>query len=168
MTGDGPAAQQARLLQAELALQVGEPAQVLKLLSGAPRPASADVHGQAGRAALLLRAQALVGTGQATEAAGALQTWVSDHPRDAGAWQALAQAHGAAGRTLRALRAEGEVPMAHMDYAGAVDRWRAAQDFSRRQPGDNADLIEASIVDTRLRAAQAALKQQQLDEMKRR
>ena len=53
-------------------------------------------------------------------------------------------------------------------YAGAVDRWRAAQDFSRRQPGDNADLIEASIVDTRLRAAQAALKQQQLDEMKRR
>lgn len=168
VTGDGPAAQQARLLQAELALQAGEPAQVLKLLSGAPRPASADVQGQAGRAALLLRAQALVGTGQATEAAGALQTWVSDHPRDAGAWQALAQAHGAAGRTLRALRAEGEVPMAHMDYAGAVDRWRAAQDFSRRQPGDNADLIEASIVDTRLRAAQAALKQQQLDEMKRR
>jgi len=94
--------------------------------------------------------------------------WVSDHPQDAGAWQALAQAQAAQGQTLRALRAEGEVPMAQLDYAGAVDRWRAAQDFSRRAPGGAADLIEASIVDTRLRQAQALLQQQRLDEQKRR
>ncbi len=168
VAGDARAARQARLLQAELALQAGQPDRVLELLPAALHPAGTDAASQAGRAALLLRAQAQVATGQAAEAAGALQTWVSDHPGDAGAWQALAQAHGAQGRTLRALRAEGEVPMARMDYAGAVDRWRAAQDHSRQHPGDNADLIEASIVDTRLRAAQQALKQQQQDEMKRR
>ena len=115
-----------------------------------------------------MRAQALTATQRAAEAASDLQTWVSDHPRDAGAWQALSQAFVAQGQTLRGLRAQGEVAMAHMDYAGAVDRWRAAQDFSRKQPGSNADLIEASIVDTRLRTAQTALQQQREDELKRR
>ena len=168
VAGDAPAAQQARLLQAELALQAGQPARALQLLPAAPRPSAADARGQAGRAVLLLRAQAQTQSGQAAQAAGALQTWVSDHPADAGAWQALATAHAAQGQTLRALRAEGEVPMAHMDYAGAVDRWRAAQDFSRQSPGSPADQIEANIVDTRLRAAQEALRQQRLEEAKRR
>ena len=169
VAGDARAARQARLLQAELALQAGQPARTLELL-GAPadRPARADGASQAGRAALLLRAQAQTASGQAAQAADALQVWVSDHPQDAGAWQALAQAQAAQGQTLRALRAEGEVPMAQLDYAGAVDRWRAAQDFSRRAPGGAADLIEASIVDTRLRQAQALLQQQRQDEQKRR
>ena len=68
---------------------------------------------------------------------------------------------------MRQLRAEGEVPMAHLDYAGAVDRWRAAQDYARQHPGGNADLIEVSIVDARLRQAQELLRQQQKDEKKR-
>ncbi len=172
VASDARAAHQARLLQTELALQAGAPARALELLPAQARPAgdgaSSGPAGQAGRAVLLLRAQALIRSGQAADAAGALQTWVSDHPRDAGAWQALAQAHAAQGRTLRALRAEGEVQMARMDYAGAVDRWRAAQDHSRQHPGDNADLIEASIIDTRLRVAQEALRQQREEEAKQR
>ena len=168
VASDVGAARQARLLRAELALQAGQPQRALALLPAGARGESQDPRGQAGRAALLLRAQALTRAGQAGEAASALQPWVSDHPRDAGAWQALAQAEGAQGRMLRALRAEGEVPMARMDHAGAVDRWRAAQDHARQHPGGAAELIEASIVDTRLRAAQAALRQQQLDELKRR
>ena len=169
VAGDVRAARQARLLQAELALQAGQPARVLELLAEPERPpaAAGDVRGQAGRAALLLRAQAQTRLGQGADAAGALQSWVADHPHDAGAWQALAQAHASQGQTLRALRAEGEVPMARMDYAGAVDRWRAAQDVARRAPGSAGDLIEISIVDTRLRQAQALLRQQQLDEQKR-
>jgi predicted Zn-dependent protease len=115
---------------------------------------------------LLLRAQAQIRGGQAADAASALQPWLSDHPRDATAWQVLAQAWAAQGQTLRQLRAEGEVQMAHMDYAGAVDRWRAAQDFSRQQRGGNADLIEASIVDARLREGRELLRQQQEDEKK--
>ncbi|MDO5625694.1 MAG: M48 family metalloprotease [Pseudomonadota bacterium] len=169
------AARQAQLLQAELALQANQPARALALLPAAPlRPASAigmtaplEERSQAGRAALLLRAPALVQTGRASEATAALRAWLVTHPGDASAWQALALAHHAQNQPLRALRAEGEVPMARMDYAGAVDRWRAAQDHSRRHPGDNAERIEANIIDTRLRAAQQALKQQQLDEVRR-
>lgn len=170
VAGDARALLQARVLQAELALQAGQPARALELLPAAARPIGGSAKdgpaGQSGRALLLLRAQAQTGSGQAAEAAAALQTWVSDHPQDGGAWQALAQAHAAQGRMLRALRAEGEVQMARMDYAGAVDRWRAAQDYSRRQPGDNADLIEASIVDTRLRTAREALRLQREEEEK--
>ncbi|QTD47222.1 M48 family metalloprotease [Ottowia testudinis] len=168
VAGDAQAARQARLLQAELALQSGQPARALQLLPSMPRAAAGDVQGQSGRAVLLLRAQAQTQNGQAAQAVGTLQTWVSDHPGDAGAWQALAQAHAALGQTLRALRAEGEVPMAHMDYAGAVDRWRAAQDFSRQHPGGAADQIDANIIDTRLRLAQEALQQQRLEDAKRR
>lgn len=160
------AAALAAWLQAELALQAGDAARALSLLPASAPAASAE--GQAGRTARLLRAQALMATARAGEAAASLQAWVSTHPHDAAAWQALAQAHHAQGQTLRALRAEGEVPMARMDYAGAVDRWRAAQDHSRRHPGGNAERIEASIIDTRLRAAQDALKQQQEDEAQRR
>ena len=188
VAGDARGLRQARLLQADLALQAGEPARALEWLpakasgtaSGAltgtgtgdapAPPASSPIsaaHGQAGRAALLMRAQALTATQRAGDAVSALQPWVSDHPQDAGAWQALSAAYGSQGQTLRALRAQGEVAMSHMDYAGAADRWRAAQDFSRTQMGGG-DLIEASIVDTRLRTAQAALRQQREDELKRR
>ena len=163
VAGDAAAARQARLLQAELALAADQPARALELLP----PERPSGRGQAGRATLLLRAQAQTASGQAAQAADALQVWVSDQPQDAGAWQALAQAHAAQGQTLRALRAEGEVPMAQLDYAGAVDRWRAAQDAARRAAGA-ADLIEASIVDTRLRQAQALLQQQRQEEQKAR
>ena len=95
-----------------------------------------------------------------------LQPWVSDRPRDAGAWQELAGAYSAQGQMLRALRAEGEAQLAHRELAGAVDRFRAAQDYSRKNPGSTADLIEASIVDTRLRETQAALAQQRKEEAK--
>ena len=169
VAGDARAAQQARLLQAELALRAGQHARALELLPAAARPAHAAPEGQAGRAVLLLRAQAQTRHGQAAEAASALQPWVSDHPRDASAWQALAAAWATQGQTLRQLRAEGEAQMAHMDYAGAVDRWRAAQDFSRQQrDGGSADRIEASIVDARLREGRELLRQQQEDEKKRR
>jgi predicted Zn-dependent protease len=158
VSGDARAVRQARLLQAELALKAGQAGRALEWLG--------DVRDPASRAVLLLRAQALTRAGQAGEAASALQTWLGEHPRDAGAWQALAAACAAQGQTLRQLRAEGEVQMAHMDWSGAIDRWRAAQDFSRQQRGGNAALIEASIVDARLREARELLRQQQLDEKK--
>ncbi len=47
--------------------------------------------------------------------------------------------------------------MAHYDYAAAIDRFKAAQDLARRGQGDH---IEASIVDTRLRAVEALLREQ--------
>lgn len=166
VANDARAARQVRLLQAEMALQLQQPARVLTLLPPGSQPTAKDGKGQAGRPELLLRAEALTQTGQAGEAASMLQPWVSDRPRDAGAWQELAAAYGAQGQMLRSLRAEGEARLAHRELAGAVDRFRAAQDYSRKNPGTTADLIEASIIDTRLRETQAALEQQRKDEAK--
>ncbi|WP_324575308.1 M48 family metalloprotease [Ottowia sp.] len=165
VAADARAARQARLLQAELALKAGQPQRVLTLLPGVPTRAD-DPKGEAGRPELLLRARALIATNAAAQASDSLQPWVADHPRDAGAWQQLAAAWAAQGQTLRSLRAEAEVQVAELDYQGAVNRFRAAQDYSRQHPGGNADLIEASIVDARMRETQAALRQQQEAEKK--
>jgi hypothetical protein len=56
--------------------------------------------------------------------------------------------------------------MANLDYTGAIDRWRAAQDYARQHQSAANDLIEASIVNVRLRAAQDALKRQRETEKK--
>ena len=60
---------------------------------------------------------------------------------------------------LRAVRAEAEAQVARYDYAAAVDRFKAGQDLARRGGAAN-DHIEASIIDTRLRAVQSLLKEQ--------
>ncbi|MDR2128677.1 MAG: M48 family metalloprotease [Burkholderiaceae bacterium] len=171
VASDASAARQARLLQAELAILAGAPQRALQWLPAAASggrgkaAAARDPQGsQQGRAELLLRAMAQTATGHARDAATALQVWISDHPLDAAAWQQLAAACNAQGQTLRALRAEGEAQVAQMDLQGAIDRFRAAQDHARQHPGNRADLIEASIIDARLRTVQEALRQQKQDE----
>ncbi len=88
-----------------------------------------------------------------------LQTWLATHPGDATAWQALAQVWQQQGQPLRAVRAEAEAQVARYDYAAAVDRFKAGQDLARRGGAAN-DHIEATIIDTRLRAVQSLLKEQ--------
>jgi predicted Zn-dependent protease len=144
---DKPAAQRlGRLLEIELALLSGEPA---------PEIAPSD------RAGLLLMSQVWIRQGRADEAASALQSWVALHPRDASAWQMLGRANTARGQILRAIRAEAEAQVALMDYAAAVDRFKAAQGLARSTPG--VDHIEASIIDTRTRQVQSLLREQALE-----
>ena len=97
----------------------------------------------------------------------ALQALVLKSPQDAQAWQVLATALAAQGRTLASLRAEGESQMARMDFGAAVDRFRAAQDASRNNSPQMGDHIEASIVDSRLRFAQGILRAQLLERQAR-
>jgi predicted Zn-dependent protease len=97
----------------------------------------------------------------------ALQRWVLQNPQDAQAWQVLATALSAQGRPLASLRAEGETQLARMDFGAAVDRFRAAQDASRRMNAPMTDHIEASIVDARLRFAQGLLREQMLERQER-
>ncbi len=111
---------------------------------------------------MLLGAQARLRAGQAAEAGQRLQTWVALHPRDGGAWQQLAGAYAAQGQTLRAVRAEAEAQVAWLDYAAAVDRFRAAQELVRKG-GAGADHIEASIIDTRARQVDSLLREQMLE-----
>ncbi|MEB2349476.1 MAG: M48 family metalloprotease [Comamonadaceae bacterium] len=150
--GDAPGTRQARLMAAELELDAGDATAALAALGNAGADASA-------RPEMLLRTRVLLALGQAAPMAGVLQTWVTDHAHDAAAWQALAQVWHAQGQALRAVRAEGEAQAAHYDYAGAVDRFRAGQDLAHRSTGAQ-DYIEASIIDTRLRAVQSLLAQQ--------
>lgn len=151
-----PSAQrQGRLLGAELALAEpgAAPARAaLELL--APLPPS--------RAVVLMSAQAQLGAGQSAQAAQALQVWVAEHPQDALAWQQLAAANTAQQRPVAAIRAEAEAQVAQLDYSGAVQRLKAAQELARqrRLPEEH---FEASIVDTRIRQLEQLLREQALE-----
>jgi predicted Zn-dependent protease len=92
-----------------------------------------------------------------------LRSHVQSHPEDGQAWQVLAAGLMAQGRALQSLRAEGESQLARMDYSGAIDRFKAAQDVSRNLPLQGADLMEASIVDARLRSVQSLWREQLLE-----
>ena len=151
---DPDAARLVRLLGAELALARGNPQRAQALLS----PDGSNP----GRAALLLRTQAQLDSNQPVQAGDALQTWVADHPRDAQAWLLLARAQAAQGRLMASIRAEAEASLAHLDYAGAMSRLKAAQDVAR-QGGQRADHMEASIVDTRARYVESLLREQLLE-----
>jgi predicted Zn-dependent protease len=108
------------------------------------------------RAGVLLGAQAALATGAAPQAASRLQDWVVTHPRDALAWQTLAQAQLATGHRLRAVRAEAESRAAQRDYAGAVERFKAAQALPAAERAQ--DPMELAIVDVRLREVEALLR----------
>ncbi|MBA4265639.1 MAG: peptidase M48, partial [Comamonadaceae bacterium] len=69
------------------------------------------------RALLLLGAQAAIATREPQLAESRLQSWVVVHPRDALAWETLARVYHSQGQTLRAIRAEAESRVAHLDYA---------------------------------------------------
>ena len=119
------------------------------------------------RAALLLQAKADLAAGRPEEASSPLQTWVSNHPRDALAWQLLAQAYGKQGQTLQAIRADAESRVAQLDYPAARDRFKAAQDFMRNNPNRGAaasNYIDGSIIDTRTREIDQLLREQALQE----
>ena len=155
--GDTAGARQARLLAAEVALVAGDTARAISLVD------TGAITVAAGRPELLLLAQLLTRSGRPAEAVDRLQTWVALHPRDATAWQGLAAAYIVQRQPLRAVRAEGEAQMAHLDFSGAVDRFKAARELSEKAGRQPADHMEASIIDTRLRQAESLLREQALE-----
>jgi predicted Zn-dependent protease len=108
------------------------------------------------RAGLLLGAQAALASSAAAGASTRLLEWVVLHPRDALAWQLLSRAQQAQGQTLRAVRAEAESRAAQFDYAGALERFKAAQALPEALRA--ADRIELAIVDSRRREVEAQLR----------
>ena len=153
---DPQAAYQARLLHVELSLTLGQLADATQRLQVAPPEA-----GVVPRALFLLRASVALQSGQAETVAEQLRLWVADHPRDAMAWQLLSGAYTAQHQTLRAIRADAEASVAHLDYGAARDRLRAGQDLARQ--GQATDAIESSIIDARARELDSTLKEQTLE-----
>lgn len=158
-----PALRQSLLLGVELALtaqQTQRAAQHLQALDALDARPNADGKAapalrDTSRPALLLRSQLWLATGQAQTASDALQVWVSDHPDDASAWRLLADAWQAQHQPLRSLHAQAEAYAAHMDYAAAIDRLRAAQDAAQQSSHGGA-YVDASIIDARLRTLESA------------
>jgi predicted Zn-dependent protease len=122
------------------------------------------------RPELFAQSQVQMASKQAALAALAvqnLQTWVAAHPTDSPAWQLLGNAYRSNGQSLRAIRAEAEAQVALLDYAAAIDRFKAAQDMVRSGSATAAtgrDYMEESIIDVRTRQVQELLKQQIKDE----
>ncbi len=107
------------------------------------------------RASVLLGAQAALATGEAQRAVTRLQAWVAVAPRDAVAWQTLSRAYAAQGQQLRSIRAEAEARAAHLDFGGAVDRFKVAQALPAAQ---RTDAMELAIVDSRRSEVEAQLR----------
>ena len=110
-------------------------------------------HGS--RAGLLLSARAAQASGQHADmvrASERLLTWVTERPGDALAWHTLATLYRLQNQTLRAVRADAEAQVAMLDYPGAIDRFKSAQNLARSLP--QADHFELSILDARTREIQ--------------
>lgn len=152
--GQKSAERLARLLKAELLLDAGDPQRASALLGSAAAAPSV-------RSELFLWARSMTPQGQAKAVAQQLRGWVAEHPRDAQAWQLLAQAYMAQGLTLNGVRAEAEAYAAHYDYDSALNRLKAAQDLARQ--GGKVDHIEASIIDTRTRQLESLVREQALE-----
>ena len=161
---DAKAFRLVQLLKTDLAYQASDMHGVLAALSAIPAvPSSTAVR----RPELLAGVQARTRLGASpalNESLLQLRNWLQEHPGDGQAWQALAAGWMAQGQPLQSLRAEGEAQLARMDYSGALDRFKAAQDVARKQPLlQGADHIEASIVDARLRLVQSLWREQLLE-----
>jgi predicted Zn-dependent protease len=99
--------------------------------------------------------------GQAGRVREDLQTWVTVHPGDVGAWQALARVSERLGQPLAALRAQAEAQAAQGDLVGAVDRLRAGQRLARSSGA--VESMEGVVIESRLKA----LEQRRRAEMER-
>ncbi|MEY3253977.1 MAG: hypothetical protein RL227_2950, partial [Pseudomonadota bacterium] len=178
-------AAEARTMAAALPVRDAQAERALLLMHAELRQAAGDARGalalldtlapstprQTMRAPLLLRAQLLLDLHRhhpGTEAAPlrasteALQTWVSEHPLDAAAWERLAGTAEALGLSLRAKRAAAEARAVLGDLPGAIDRFRVAQVAARGAAGQQ-DFIEASIIDARLRQLMLQRRELQLE-----
>jgi beta-barrel assembly-enhancing protease len=109
------------------------------------------------RAELLLGAQAALGTSAAPTAASRLQQWLVSNPQDAQAWQTLSRIQLSLGQRLRAVRSEAESRAAQFDFAGAADRFKAAQSLPAAER--QADPMELAIVDVRRREVEERLRE---------
>jgi predicted Zn-dependent protease len=94
-----------------------------------------------------------------------LQEWTVQHPRDALAWQTLAQLQAALQQPVLSARAEAEARWAQLDLSGALERFRSAQRLA--QQGRTANHYELSILDARVRQVETELREQLCDDARR-
>ena len=161
---DLPPAQQAvalrvlTLAQADVMLNSRQPVEAAQLLTREVASGKTALNPNARPESMLLAHVAMALPAGPTqeaawaEAAARLQTQVSNEPNDAAAWAALGELWQRLKQPLRAVRAEAEAAAALGDLPGAIDRIQAAQ--RRFKQPSAADVIELSVMDSRLKAWQ--------------
>jgi predicted Zn-dependent protease len=90
-----------------------------------------------------------------------LQLWLSGHADDAAVWELMAQVLAAQALGVRAVRAQAEARIAHLDYAAGLDRLKAARDLSVQQ---KSDFFELSIIESRLKQIEVLQREQAREE----
>jgi len=153
--GHLPAQRWVNLLAVEVAMQQGRFDAALDLLLQTTPAQSLPRPELIAAAQAVLRVPAHPAMAELTQQ---LRDRVFVAPHDAQAWNSLADLLAVQGQTLAGLRAQAEAQVARLDWQGAIDRFRAAQDLVKRSPLQAGEHIEASIVDARLRYAQERLR----------
>lgn len=158
LQNDADALRQARLLDLELALAARD-THWAHTAAQRLRPLPSDTPAR--RPELFLRTAYVVDAqGQDATLAEQWQSWLGEHPDDAGGWQQLARLWTAQGLPLRAIRAQAEAQAARLDYAAAIDRLKAGQQLLR-ELGPKADHVDASILQSRLSLMQRLHREQE-------
>ena len=160
-----------QLLRLELPMRMGVSRRMDPVMT--PASAAAGPDSAWPRATLWLRAEQLWRQGKpGLEPSGvvawqgiaqALQTWLSANPSDGLLWDALARIHTGLGQTPRAQRARAEALVAQGDVDAALLQLRQAQSATRAAQGT--DLIEASVIDARVRQLET-LRQRWADDLR--
>lgn len=155
---DPMAEREVTLLHAQSLLDRGDAARAAEVLQ------SLGKENAASRSAMLMSARVALSLDNAAaqRSAEELQTWTSLHTSDATAWADLSRVWAKLGQNLRSLRAEAESRIALGDLSGGIDRLRAGQKLARSSR--NADFIEASVIDARLREIENQAKRRELEE----
>jgi len=138
------------LLQAEAAMARGDPRSANETLRVIVPERTRSVLAMRANAILEVKTTARSDLQRVDEA---LREWLADHGDDGLIWSLQARTAESLGRSLQSLRARAEVRASEGDLAAAIDRLRAAQRASRGAYGP--DLLDASIIDARLRELEA-------------
>lgn len=154
------AARAVAVLQAEAALEKGQASEAQRIVAERLNDGSRTSLLLTGRAVLAIHGPAAGLRSQAE----ALQIWVSGHPADATAWSQLAALHQRLGQSLAALRAEAESHWALGDVNGAIDRLRAGQRMARSARGADADGIDATVIDARLKVMEQQRRRERIED----
>ncbi len=147
---------QVSMLRADSMLEFGDTAAAKSVLFAQAAEVSRPALILSARAALADHDQSVAETGTDAvplrQVEQRLYAWVAQHRWDAATWALIAQAEDRLGNRLRSIRAQAEVRAASGDVNAAIDRLRTAQRQSRRAGG--ADLVDASVIDARLKELQ--------------
>jgi predicted Zn-dependent protease len=151
-------------LESAIVSQQSEQAKAWLALLPAAARSTLYLRGQAALSASAASAPSGVSAISPTEWSGLqdqLQLWLSGHADDAAVWELMAQVLAAQSLAVRAVRAQAEARIAHLDYAAGLDRLKAARDLSVQQ---KSDFFELSIIESRLKQIEVLQREQAREE----